>query len=302
MLCALGYFFARSLSDILGVPVGIIDCSYGGSKIEGWQSREQLAKYPEWNVDKEEADSTLQDYERINIMYNSMLHPLIGYTVKGFLWNQGESNVGREKTYPYHQKDMVEDWRAKWGLGELPFYFVEIPGWDYGNPDGTGAALFRESQHKAAELIPNSAIVSTSDLVYPFEVNDIHARKKREIGERLAFMAAAKTYGIEGMPVDYPRFKSMKVEGDKAIITLTNPWDGITPYRNLEGFEAAGADRVFHPAMANVNLQTMDIEVTCPEASTIEAVRYNFKNFAVGKIHNSLGLPLVPFRTDDWEQ
>lgn len=299
---ALGYFFARSLSDILGVPVGIIDCSYGGSKIEGWQSREQLAKYPEWNVDKEEADSTLQDYERINIMYNSMLHPLIGYTVKGFLWNQGESNVGREKTYPYHQKDMVEDWRVKWGLGELPFYFVEIPGWDYGNPDGTGAALFRESQHKAAELIPNSAIISTSDLVYPFEVNDIHARKKREIGERLAFMAAAKTYGIEGMPVDYPRFKSMKVEGDKAIITLTNPWDGITPYRNLEGFEAAGADRVFHPAMANVNLQTMDIEVTCPEAGTIEAVRYNFKNFAVGKIHNSLGLPLVPFRTDDWEQ
>lgn len=299
---ALGYFFARSLSDILGVPVGIIDCSYGGSKIEGWQSREQLAKYPEWNVDKEEADSTLQDYERINIMYNSMLHPLIGYTVKGFLWNQGESNVGREKTYPYHQKDMVEGWRVKWGLGELPFYFVEIPGWDYGNPDGTGAALFRESQHKAAELIPNSAIISTSDLVYPFEVNDIHARKKREIGERLAFMAAAKTYGIEGMPVDYPRFKSMKVEGDKAIITLTNPWDGITPYRNLEGFEAAGADRVFHPAMANVNLQTMDIEVTCPEAGTIEAVRYNFKNFAVGKIHNSLGLPLVPFRTDDWEQ
>lgn len=299
---ALGYFFARSLSDILDVPVGIIDCSYGGSKLEGWQSREQLEQYPEWDVDKEQTDSTLQDYERINIMYNSMLHPLIGYTVKGFLWNQGESNVGREKTYPYHQKDMVAEWRAKWGLGELPFYFVELPGWDYGDPDNNNAAFFRECQHKAAEIIPNSDIVCTSDLVYPYEVNDIHARKKKEIGERLAFMAAGKTYGIGGMPVDSPRFKSMKVEGDKAIISLTKPWEGLNPYRDLEGFEAAGADKVFHPAKADLNLQTMDIEVICPEAGKIEAVRYNFKNFAVGKIHNSLGLPLVPFRTDNWDK
>lgn len=299
---ALAYFFARSLTDILNVPVGIIDCSYGGSKLEGWQSREQIEKYPEWNIDKEASDTTMQDYERINIMYNSMLHPLIGYTIKGFLWNQGESNVGRESTYPYHQKDMVSDWRQKWGLGELPFYFVEIPGWDYGNPDGNNAAFFRESQHKAAQITPSSEIVCTSDLVYPFEVNDIHARKKKEIGERLAFMAAGKTYGIKGMPTEYPTFKSMKVEGDKAILSFNNAWEGFTPNKELEGFEAAGADKVFHPAIARENPQTLNIEITCPEAGKIEAVRYNFKNFAVGKVFNVLGLPLVPFRTDDWNQ
>ncbi len=299
---ALGYFFARSLSEILNVPVGIIDCSYGGSKLEGWQSREQISKYPEWDIDKEKADTTLQDYERINIMYNSMLHPLIGYTIKGFLWNQGESNVGKESTYPFHKKDMVEDWRSKWGLGELPFYFVELPGWDYGNPDNNNAAFFRECQHKAAELVPNSGIVCTSDLVYPFEVNDIHARKKKEIGERLAFMAAGKTYGVKGMPADYPTFKTMKVEGDKAILSFNNAWDGFTPNKELEGFEAAGADRVFHPAKAVENPKTLNIEVTCPEAGTIEAVRYNFKNFAVGKVHNIIGLPLVPFRTDNWDK
>lgn len=297
---ALAFFFARSLTDILDVPVGIIDCSYGGSKLEGWQSREQIAAYPEWDIDKEKADTTLQDYERINIMYNSMLHPLIGYTIKGFLWNQGESNVGRESTYPYHQKDMVTDWREKWGLGELPFYFVEIPGWDYGNPDNNNAAFFRECQHKAAEITPNSEIVCTSDLVYPFEVNDIHARKKKEIGERLAFMAAGKTYGVKGMPTEYPRFKSMTVEGDKAILSFHNAWEGFTPNKELEGFEAAGADQVFHPAKAVENPSTLNIEVTCPEAGKIEAVRYNFKNFAVGKVHNVLGLPLVPFRTDKW--
>lgn len=297
---ALAYFFARSLTDILNVPVGIIDCTYGGSKVEGWQSREQIAAYPEWNIDAEQADTTLEAHERINVMYNAMLHPLIGYTIRGFLWNQGESNVGRHDTYPSHMADMVADWRDKWGQGELPFYFVELPGWNYSDPEGTAAALFRECQHRAADMIPSSAIVCTSDLVYPFEVADIHARKKREIGERLSYIAAERDYGIKGMPVDYPAFKSMTVEGDKAILSFSNSWEGFSPNTELEGFEAAGADHVFHPARAIENPQTLNIEVTCPEAGTIEAVRYNFKNFAVGKVFNVLGLPVIPFRTDNW--
>lgn len=299
---ALAYFYAQSLSDILNVPVGIINCAYGGSKVEGWQSREQLANYPEWDVDKEAADPSINEWERINVMYNAMLHPLIGYTIKGFLWNQGESNVGKEDTYPYHQKDMVTDWREKWGLGELPFYFVELPGWNYDNPEATNAAIFRECQHKAAEITPNSEIVCTSDLVYPYEVNDIHARKKKEIGERLAFMAAGKTYGIKGMPTEYPTFKSMTVDGNKAVLSFNNAWDGFSPNQELEGFEAAGADKVFHPAIAKENPKTLNIEIECPEIDKIEAVRYNFKNFAIGKVYNVLGLPLVPFRTDNWEK
>lgn len=298
---AVAYFFARSLTDILNVPVGVITCSYGGTKVEGWQSREQLDTYPEWDVDKEAADPTVNKWQRINVMYNSMLHPLIGYTIRGFLWNQGESNVGRHDTYPYHQRDMVADWRAKWGLGELPFYFVEIPGWDYDNPEGDDAARFRECQHKAAGMIPNSGIVCTSDLVYPYEVNDIHARKKKEIGERLAFMAAGNTYGIKGMPVDYPTYRSMEVQDGKAILHFDNAPGGFTPNKELTGFEAAGADRVFHPARAVENPSTLDIEVTCPEAGEIEAVRYNFKNFAVGSVFGMTGLPLIPFRTDNWE-
>lgn len=299
---ALAYFFARSLTDILDVPVGIIACAYGGSKVEGWQSRQQLAQYPEWDVDKEAADSSINEWERINVMYNAMLHPLIGYTIKGFLWNQGESNVGRHATYPEHQRDMVKEWRDKWNLGELPFYFVELPGWNYDNPDANNAAFFRECQHKAAEITPNSGIVCTSDLVYPYEVNDIHARKKKEIGERLAFMAAARTYGINGVPYQYPTFKSMTVDGDKAVLTFDNAWNGFTPNTELEGFEAAGADRVFHPAIAKENPNTLNIEISCPEAGEIKAVRYNFKNFAIGKVFDLMGMPLVPFRSDDWDE
>lgn len=299
---ALAFFFARSLTDLLDVPVGIISCSYGGSKVEGWQSREQISKYPEWDIDREAADSTMTEYERINVMYNAMLHPLIGYTIKGFLWNQGESNVGRHDTYPQHQLDMVTEWRAKWGQGELPFYFVEIPGWEYGDVNGDWAAIFRECQHRAAEMIPNSGIVCTSDLVYPDQPHNIHAPIKRPIGERLAFLAGNKTYGIKGLPVDYPRFKSMTVDGNKASLSFYNMPCGFTPYQHLEGFEAAGEDGVFHPANAWGNWEKLTIDISCPEIEQIKNVRYNFKNFAVGKIHNHLGLPIIPFRTDNGQQ
>ena len=96
-------------------------------KVEGWIPKWKLDTYPEWDMDKEEKDPSVNEWERIGVMYNAMLKPVLGYTVKGFLWNQGESNVGRHNEYPEHQKDMVEIWREEWGTGELPFYFVELP-------------------------------------------------------------------------------------------------------------------------------------------------------------------------------
>lgn len=301
---ALAYFYACELNDLMDVPVGIINCAYGGSKAEGWLPKEILDTYPGYDMAKEEKDGGGSDYHRIGVMYNAMLKPLAGYTVKGFLWNQGESNVGKHLEYPAHQKDLVEHWRQLWGQGSLPFYFVEIPGWSYGNPDGTDAALFRECQHKAARMIPNSGIVCTSDLVYPFETEDIHARKKKEIGERLAWMAGHRTYGIEGLPDEYPEYDSVQLLGDKARVRLKIPWNGLNPYADMPGFEVAGADKVFHPAKA-VQVQNPEnwhfyIEVSSPEVEDVKAVRYNFKNFAVGEIHDMLGLPLVPFRSDDW--
>lgn len=299
---ALAYFFARSLQDVLDVPVGIISCSYGGSKVEGWMPKSKLDTYPSWDMDKEQADSTINEWERIGVMYNAMLRPVIGYTVKGFLWNQGESNVGRHAEYPYHQRDMVEIWRDEWGLGELPFYFVEIPGWKYGDGEQTAAALFRECQHKAAEITPNSGIVSTTDLVYPFELEDIHARKKQEIGERLAFMAANRTYGIHGIHASYPSYKSVELKGDKAVISFNNADAGLNPNMILPGFEVAGEDRVFYPAVATEDWNEHSVTVSSDKVPDIKAVRYCFKNFAIGQVKDMFGLPLIPFRTDDWDE
>lgn len=298
---ALAYFFARSLSDLTDTPVGIINCAYGGSKLESWLPREKLDTYPGYDMAAEENDTKMGPWHRIGVLYNAMLHPLIGYTVKGFLWNQGESNVGRHDEYPSHQKDLVELWRDEWGQGELPFYFVELPPWSYGNPDGIDGALFRECQHKSAEIIPNSGIVCTTDLVYPFEVEDVHARQKQPIGERLAWLAASRTYGIEGIHTDYPRYKSVDYLGDKAVLTFENRWGGLNPNLNIQGFEVAGADRVFHPAKAVEDWNSMAITVSSPEVNDIKAVRYSFRNFSPGTLKDMLGLPLIPFRTDNWD-
>ena len=301
---AVAYFFARSLNDILNVPVGVINCSLGGSQAEGWMPKWQLDKYPDCNVEKEKAtpDSVLHLWERINVMYNAMLHPLAGYTVKGFLWNQGEANVGRHATYPSRLADMVKIWRDEWKQGELPFYFVEIPAWSYGNPDGSIAAFLREAQHKAAEIIPNSGCISTTDLIYPYEINDIHGSKKEEIGERLAFLAANRTYDIKGIDTEYPKFKSVDFHGNKPIIHLDHIGNGLTPNAELDGFEVAGEDKVFYPAQAKELWYNRAIEVSSDKVPEIKSVRYCFKNFSIGNIHNLKGLPLVPFRTDDWAE
>lgn len=113
---ATAFFFARALTDLIHTPVGIIVCAYGGSKVEGWQPRQQLEAYGLYDIDREAADSTFNDMHRSTVMYNYMLRPLIGYTIKGFLWNQGESNVGEHDTYPLHLSDMVSHWRQEWGL------------------------------------------------------------------------------------------------------------------------------------------------------------------------------------------
>ena len=298
---ALAYFFAESLQDIIDTPVGIINCAYGGSKVEGWMPKEMLDGYPGWDMAAEENNPDIREWERIGVMYNAMLLPVAGYTVKGFLWNQGESNVGRHDEYPYHQKDMVEHWRKLWADDSLPFYFVELPGWKYGDGEGTSAAYFRECQHKAAEITPNSGVVCTTDLVDPVEIEDIHAARKQPIGERLAFMAAARTYGNHYVPNIYPRFESADIQGDKAVIKIANAHGGLNPNRQLQGFEVAGDDKVFYPATAEENWDTFEITVTAPEeVKEIKSVRYCFKNFAIGMLKDMMGQPLIPFRTDDW--
>lgn len=305
---AIGYFFADKLQQIIDVPVGVINCSYGGTCVEAWLPREIVATYPDidLSVVAQEGDPAKTQY---TAMYNGMLYPLAGYTVKGILWNQGESNVGRHDTYAERLAQMVKHWRGLWNNDTLPIYMVEIPPFHYSDGfDGTSGALLREAQVKSLDLIPYSGIISSTDLQAPGEWWQIHPAIKRPAGERLAYMAAVRDYGIGAIECESPRFESMTFENDgkTAVIKLANAPFGLAPYRDIEGFEVAGADRVFHPAKAEQNFWYVPadmglVRVSCPEVDKIESVRYRFKNYPDTKCATSIrNLPLLPFRTDNW--
>ena len=218
---------------------------------------------------------------------------------------------------------MVDRWRKDFAQGELPFYLVEIAPYDYG--EGIGGALLREAQFRAATTIAHSGIVCTNDLVYPFEhsgivcTNDlvypfekpqIHPCQKREVGNRLAYLALNKTYGYHSIAADYPTYRSMDIHGDTAEIAFDNasdgfsPWSGIEGFEiagaDLEGFEIAGADRTFHPATATLDTNKKTILVKSDKVKEPVAVRYCFRNFQIGNLKNHRGMPVIPFRTDRW--
>lgn len=296
-LCtAVGYFFAEMLNDVLGVPVGVIDCSWGGSRVESWSSRELLETYPDIDITEKGIVAT-DEWLRPLVMYNGMLHPVAGYTVRGYLWYQGESNVGAHAVYPERLANMVKLWRGLWGQGELPFYFVEIAPFNYWGSDLS--AFLREAQCRAQDVIPNSGMVSTNDLVEPYEWCNIHPANKHDIGYRLAYMALNRTYGKKTVHCDSPRFRSAEIADGKVVVSLDNAEYGFNRLTGIEGFELCGSDGVFCPADVAVDAQ-MRLVVSSKEVPEPTAVRYCFRNFQIGNLANSWGLPVIPFRTDDY--
>lgn len=308
---ATGYFFARLLSRTLDIPVGIIEANKGGTRVESWLTKENLEKY---TSDPTDSVAICQkwaewDYHRSLLWGNGTFNPILNYTVKGILFYQGCSNVGDPgDQYSQRLKLLVEQWRKQFGLGEIPFYFVQIAPWAYddGKVDGLSGALLREQQWKAAQIIPNSSLVCTNDLVYPYEYSQIHPAQKQPVGERLAFTALNRDYGFETIQYKSSSYKDMTIKNDTVFIhTQDNYWCDA-PFEQMEGFEIAGDDKVFHPASAKHFWQPGGgywdeaIIVTSPEVQKPVAVRYCFKNFQIGNVHNGGNMPLFPFRTDNW--
>jgi sialate O-acetylesterase len=298
---AVAYFFAVKLNEALNVPVGVLVSDWGGSRVEGWLPEEVLKGYPD--IDLKQLDDPNNDsYYRPEVMYNGMLHPLAGYTIRGAIWYQGESNVGCHDTYPDRLGKMISLWRSEWGQGDFPFYIVEIAPFDYFSDDQDEMSAFlREAQYKVSVTVPNCGYVCTNDLLDSYEATNIHPKRKAEIGQRLSWLALVKTYGAKGIAGVSPSYRpgSMKVADGKATLSFDNLVDGFNRMDGLEGFEIAGRDSVFHPATAKV-VDVWNIEVSSPDVSEPVAVRYCFHDFQVGNVRNSRWLPLVPFRTDAW--
>lgn len=299
---AVGWNFAKRLNDVLDVPVGIVRCAYGGAKVESWTPKEIVETYADVSLDPKDIEK-LTHYVRPVLMYNAMFNPAKEFTYKGIIWYQGCSNVGAHEDYASRLANMVEHWRKELGEGDIPFYSVEIAPYDYDSADqDEKSPLLREAQWKAVEIIPNSGIICTNDLVKPYERFNIHPADKATPGKRLAELALNKTYGNTVFPVICPRYKSHRIKDGAVLIAIDSPSDGICRNYDIEGFEVAGDDKVFHPADSIFfDWRTNEFAVSSKEVANPVAARYGWRDFLPGNVHAGNYLPLVPFRTDDWE-
>lgn len=296
---AVAYLYARQLQQKLHVPVGIVVSAWGGTRIEPWMSKESIAKFPE--AVKRASNEKLQANARSSALYNGMIFPILNFNIKGVIWYQGESNKDNCKEYSELLIAMVENWRKDFGLGNFPFYFVQIAPNFYKDNTNKLGALLREQQLKAGTLIPNSGMVCTIDLG---EEKIIHPAEKLTVAKRLSYWALSETYNVKGLYCKSPTYKSMSVSDSIVTLQFDNPAFGFSGFgKEVNGFEVAGSDKVFYPATIATN-KKKQVLVSSPKVKNPVAVRYCFYNFPKvnGYLYNTQGLPLPSFRTDDWDQ
>jgi sialate O-acetylesterase len=235
------------------------------------------------------------------LLFNAMINPLVPYGIKGVIWYQGESNAGRAYQYRKAFPLMITDWRKQWKQGNFPFYFVQLASFNAGNGNsekGSTWAELREAQTLTLSL-PNTDMAVTTDIG---EAKDIHPKNKQDVGKRLAAVALHNAYGRTNV-YSGPVYQSMKTDGNKVTISFTHKGSGLIttdPVGQVKGFEIAGADQKFQPAMAIIegdHLVVYAANVTAPVA-----VRYAWADEAgIANLYNLEKFPAAPFRTDKWK-
>ncbi len=227
-------------------------------------------------------------------LFNGMLAPLVPYALRGAIWYQGESNVGRPREYAELLPAMIKAWRAAWLQGDFAFLVVQLPNYtDNGKASGRAWAELREAQ-EAVRRVPAGGLAVTID---NDEADNLHPTNKRPVGERLALVAAANVYGL-AVEWSGPAFQSVTSEGAALRVHFTHA-DGLkSSTSEVTGFELAGADKVFHAATAKIEGDSVLVRASAVVESV--AVRYAFTNAPVASLYNAAGLPAAPFRSDDW--
>ena len=234
-----------------------------------------------------------------SILYNAMIHPIEKLSVKGAIWYQGEANAGRAVEYRKAMPLLINDWRKRFQQPNMPFYYVQLTSFNSANGnsnDGSTWAELREAQTMATSL-PNTGMAVTIDIGDP---KDIHPRNKQDVGKRLAALALQKTYGISKI-ASGPVYKSMQVQGNKAVVQFTGVGKGLMTKQDvIAGFEIAGADQRFYPAKATIAGTT--VVLSADEVANPVAVRYAWADDdSNANLFNKEGFPAAPFRTDNWK-
>lgn len=338
---AVAYFFGKEVQRELGVPVGLIQSAWGGTPVQAWMSREILASNPEMDAIAQaglkQHREGLAANERFlagggdpkklpwpdwqlpktpSFLFNGMVYPFIPFGIRGVIWYQGEHNTGDPVPYGKMFPAMIRDWRVRWGLGDFPFYFCQLPGLKIPQANMAGnIVILRAMQAKALEL-PNTGMAVTYDTA---EEEDNHPRNKRPVGERLARIALAKTFG---KPIEYsgPTYAGMSVGDGRVVVRFEHVGAGLvareipaeyrpisskpetkpvarkSPGSQLEGFQLRAKDGVWH--WADARIEGENVVVESRQVLDPVAVRYGWIDFGFFNLFNKAGLPAAPFSSE----
>jgi len=297
------YFFGRTLHNQLKVPVGILHSSWGGTAIEAWTSIDVQEKSDKLgSILGRWKNKPQANQNRPANLFNGMIQPLIPYGIRGGIWYQGERNsktVQGAKLYAHQLDLMINDWRRRWGQGDFPFLWAQLPNYKKRSDDPNALSVWAHTRESMAKTLwlPNTGMATTIDIG---EARDIHPKNKQDVGKRLAGWALAEFYNQKDAIATGPMYASHELKGSKVLIHLDHAEGlGVKGAGDLAGFAVAGVDKQFHWAKATIGKGGM-VEVSCKDVPKPMAARYAWGDNPKVNLINKAGLPATPFRTDNW--
>ncbi len=301
-LSAVAFFFARELFNSENIPIGLIVNAYGGSSIESWIPRavatDSIYESYKQSLNEQYASGAEKpQYQSLSALYNGLINPYVDYGIRGFLWYQGEANVGRHDTYPQMMQDLVGTWRSAWGDQTLPFYFVQIAPWNYSQADdfkaGKWSAFAISQREEVANNIEYCEIVETTDLGM---ADNIHPPKKYEIGERLSRIALNLVYGHSDKKWQSPRAISASQSGRKLKIEFSHAEQGLTLDNDAASMFEVSADGTNYTKVERTTAKGAVVTLQLNSAEPIKFVRYCHDDTSHSNLFNSEGLSVGPFQ------
>lgn len=304
---ALAYCFGRELYKNLNIPIGLIQCAYGGSNAEAWVSLEtartipalktQLDKCAQYDFHRDSVSKYLgmkNEFQVPTLLYNTMVHPMINFPIRGVIWYQGEANAWGCSYYTALMDSLISSWRKDWGY-KFPFYTVQLAAWQTPAEfqENSNWAALRWDQWKTSQQMDSTGMATAVDVG---NATDIHPKNKQEVGRRLALIALKNTYGFD-VVADAPKPVSYRFEYKKAYITF----DKKIHVRNDSvpvGFRFKDRSyKKFYAATAKV-VGDKTIEISVSQPLRPSAIYYNWADYPIGNIYGENNLPVLPFRTD----
>lgn len=304
---ALAYCFGRELYKNLNIPIGLIQCAYGGSNAEAWVSLEtartipalktQLDKCAQYDFHRDSVSKYLgmkNEFQVPTLLYNTMVHPMINFPIRGVIWYQGEANAWGSSYYTALMDSLISSWRKDWGY-KFPFYTVQLAAWQTPAEfqEKSNWAALRWDQWKTSQQMDSTGMATAVDVG---NATDIHPKNKQEVGRRLALIALKNTYGFD-VVADAPKPVSYRFEYKKAYITF----DKKIHVRNDSvpvGFRFKDKSyKRFYAATAKV-VGDKTIEISVSQPLRPSAIYYNWADYPIGNIYGENNLPVLPFRTD----